>query len=359
MIRKLIAFLALAALGGCAQAQAVSPAVDFSGLRDDLAGNPTQILILGTPHLSGVTDEISVSDLALLKRRLEAFAPDIIAIESVSGRTCDTIRRYDALYEGVAERYCFDPSIALSSLQMTGPDAPLALFKALDALPENPRPSDRRRLAALFFAAGNPYSSAVQWLKLPAAERTIGDGVNQALKSAIEKRIASRNENMTLGGALAVTLGHEQVFPIDDHSADAVYFRTPDELSDVLQTMWDREFPRETALRSAAAAHLGSPEGVIDYYLAINAPDYQEMKVDSDIGMAAATPDADLIARHYVAWWQVRGLRMAANVIEAAANDPGAKVLVFVGTSHKPYFDAYLDQMLDVEIVDVGSVLAD
>jgi len=48
---------------------------------------------------------------------------------------------------------------------------------------------------------------------------------------------------------------------------------------------------------------------------------------------------------------------MAANIVEAAGNRPDAKVLVIVGASHKPYFEAYLDQMHHIELVDVDEVL--
>ena len=60
-----------------------------------------------------------------------------------------------------------------------------------------------------------------------------------------------------------------------------------------------------------------------------------------------------------MSWWQTRNLRMAANIVEAAGNQPGAKMLVIVGASHKAYFDAYLDQMQDWELVSVDAVLAD
>jgi hypothetical protein len=50
---------------------------------------------------------------------------------------------------------------------------------------------------------------------------------------------------------------------------------------------------------------------------------------------------------------------MAANVLEAAGNQPGAKVLVITGSSHKSYFDLYLDQMHDIELVSIESVLGD
>ena len=94
-------------------------------------------------------------------------------------------------------------------------------------------------------------------------------------------------------------------------------------------------------------------------YRFINAPAYQQATINADFGLAAATPDNDAVARQYVSWWQTRGLRMAANVVEAAGNEPGARMLVIVGSSHKAYFDAYLDQMHDWELIGVDAVLHD
>jgi hypothetical protein len=46
-----------------------------------------------------------------------------------------------------------------------------------------------------------------------------------------------------------------------------------------------------------------------------------------------------------------------ANIREAIALAPGARVLVITGSAHKPWFDAYLGMMVDVEIVDAEAVL--
>ena len=48
---------------------------------------------------------------------------------------------------------------------------------------------------------------------------------------------------------------------------------------------------------------------------------------------------------------------MVANIRAAMALRPGARVLNVVGSSHKPYYDAYLAMMADVDIVDVETVL--
>ena len=46
-----------------------------------------------------------------------------------------------------------------------------------------------------------------------------------------------------------------------------------------------------------------------------------------------------------------------ANIRETFRERPGARVLVVVGASHKPWFDSWLGQMQGVDIVDVRKVL--
>ena len=48
---------------------------------------------------------------------------------------------------------------------------------------------------------------------------------------------------------------------------------------------------------------------------------------------------------------------MVANIRATSGNHPGARVLVIVGASHKAYFDAYLDMMHEVKLVDPATVL--
>lgn len=48
---------------------------------------------------------------------------------------------------------------------------------------------------------------------------------------------------------------------------------------------------------------------------------------------------------------------MVSNVVAVFASHPGARVLNIVGASHKPYYDAYLNLMHDVKLVDAEEVL--
>ena len=48
---------------------------------------------------------------------------------------------------------------------------------------------------------------------------------------------------------------------------------------------------------------------------------------------------------------------MVANIRTAFGNRPGARVLNIVGASHKPYYDAYLDMMSDVKLIDAETII--
>ena len=63
--------------------------------------------------------------------------------------------------------------------------------------------------------------------------------------------------------------------------------------------------------------------------------------------------------RRYTLGWQARNLHMVSLIMVAATNKPGGRVLSIVGASHKPYFEVYLDQMHDIEIVNTDTILDD
>jgi len=333
---------------------------DFTGPDAELAGEPTRVLVLGSPHLAQLPKEIiPLEHLETVLDRLETFAPDVIAIEALSGLTCDQLLRHAQLYPGVADTYCYDPTAAQEAVGMTAPEARFAAEEALRSFPDAPTPADHTRLAALLLAAGERWSAALHWSYLDQSDRTASDEVSEEMATYLDRLVASRNESGSIGVALARRLGLMSVAAMDDHTADVIQARAPETLGAALQEMWSTPSTAAQEARQKQMGFVGSPASVLAGYRYMNSPEYQTITIDSDFGKAARTPDNDLVTRQYLAWWQTRGLRMAANVVEAAGNQPGARVLVIVGASHKSYFDAYLDQMQDIEIVDVDDVLTD
>lgn len=336
----------LAAVAG----QDYRPAFDPSRLKSPDA---LPVLVLGTPHLSAWPKDVQ-PDLAPLIDRLAKFEPAIITIESLSGPQCETLRRYRQRYTDTAESYCFDTAAARAATGLDLAQATEAADRLLADWPAVPAPAQRRRLAALFLAAGEPSSALVQWLRLPSTERRTGDGLDDALVAALEKQRVRRNEVTLIAAPLAARLGLERVYPVDDHTADFEP-QNARAYGAALQAAWaNPAAKRRLADYTLLDADLGKPGGVLAAYRAYNAPDHPRLIYDGDFGAALK---AGGYARQYAGWWETRNLRMAANIRDALAHRPGARALAIVGASHKGYYEAYLHQMHDVRLVDPAAVL--
>lgn len=61
--------------------------------------------------------------------------------------------------------------------------------------------------------------------------------------------------------------------------------------------------------------------------------------------------------RARAALWDARNLNMAARLRAATALEPGQRILLIVGVGHKPSLDSYLDQMMDVEVIQLASII--
>lgn len=348
----------IACIATCAMAVQAGAAEFHPGrLKGPKQGPRNELLVLGTPHLSQLPAGFQPAALGLLHERLAAWRPQAIAIEALSGAQCAFLRQYPARYQDTVASYCWDPSPARAA---TGLDVPAATEEAerlLAQWPAAPTPAQRRRLAALFLAGGERASALVQWLRLPDAERRGGDGLDERLVALLNELRTKRNEDYLIAAPLAARLGHERVYPMDDHSADRP--QADEKLAGAaIMKAWDNPATAKRRRDSDAwNARLGKPEDVLAMYRAVNAPGEARLAFDSDFGAALEEPSPQGFGRAYLGYWETRNLRMAANIRDVFAPRPGTRVLVLVGSSHKGYLDAYLDQMHDLRVADVRQVL--
>lgn len=358
--RTTIAALCLAALAsaGTAAGQRYRPAFQPDRLKGPPAGKPNEVLVLGSPHLSEYGENFRPEMLAPLIERLATWRPASIAIEKVSGLQCDSLRRYPVRYASTIKDYCPDPAEAA---QATGLDVPAANAEAerlLAAWPAEPAPAQRRRLAAVFLAAGESASALVQWLRLPAGERREGDGLNAALVALLNRQKDRRNEINLIAAPLAARLGHERLWSVDDHSADRPDPADPKAYGEAIQRAWDNPATNaRLAEDKALQAGLSQPGGLLKMYRAYNAPQGPLLAYRSDFGAALREPSPQAFGRSYVGYWETRNLRMVANIRDVLGQRPGSRLLAIVGASHKGYYEAYLNQMHDVLLTDANNLL--
>ena len=344
--------MGLAAFATTGEAQRFDPRA-----HREFAGPPSQVLVLGTPHLSGLPDTFKPEQLAPVLDKLAAWKPEIITIEALSGPQCEYLRRYASLHAGAAKDYCPDPSAAQAALGLDMAGATLAAADALNIWPVAPTPAQRRRLAALFLAGGDPTSALVQWLRLAPGERRAGDGLDATMIKMIEKAQGRRNENAQIAAVLAARLGLDRVYPTDDHTADDDASDDPAFEKAVGGAWQNPATEKRKADDAALTARLGEPGGMLALYRRYNDPGSAELVFASDFGAALKEPSPGRHGRRYVGWWETRNLRMVANIRAVLQRQPGAKLLTIVGASHKAYFEAYLDLMHDVKLADAQAVL--
>lgn len=342
-------------------AQTYRPDFDPAAHKGPRTGPANEVAVLGSAHLSQLPDRFRPEALAPLLDRLAAWKPQAIAIEALSGAQCDQLRRYPYRYADTVPDYCWDPAPAKAATGLDVPAATAAYEAMLATLPASPTPAERRKLAALFLAGGEPASALVQWLRLPVAERKAGEGLDATLVARLTKLETRRDESLMIAARLAARLGLQRVYAMDDHTADRSMPKTDEAAyGKAIQTAWDNPATKaRMAAIEAAQTDLATGAGVLAMYRGFNAPGQGQVAFDSDFGAALEEPSPQRFGRQYVAYWEVRNLRMAANIRDllAEAPGPGMRALVVVGASHKAYLEAYLNQMHDVRVVDIRPML--
>lgn len=332
------------------------PRLPVLGTKD--AAPTTTILVLGTAHLSRAPKGFTVASLDPVMTRLAAFRPDIITVEQLSGETCDLMARHPTVYDPADVRqYCHDTSDARKATGRDVPEAIADVRKTLKQWPAAPKPAERRRLTALFLASGDDTSAAVQWLQLPESERMPGDGMDQTLVDAMNKRITSNtNESVIIAARLAAKLGLQRVYPIDDHTGDNLEIDDADAYGKAVSAAWATAEKERKPMNDAQDKLLAEGQ-MLALYRSLNQPENMARQSRTDFGAALTDRSPQHYGQLYVAGWEIRNMRMAANIHATFGATPGLRVLSIVGATHKPWLDGLLGQMQGVEIVDAGQVL--
>lgn len=96
---------------------------------------------------------------------------------------------------------------------------------------------------------------------------------------------------------------------------------------------------------------------LLPLYRFLNSQDSLRTHAEANIVEPMRSQSPEGYPQMWVAGWEIRNLRMVANIRETFRERPGARVLAIVGVSHKPWFDNWLGQLQGADIVDVAQVL--
>ena len=322
----------------------------------DLTVPTTQVMVLGTAHLSRYKDKLTQDDLEPLMERLETYAPDIITVENSSGMTCSRVRAYPLEHDKIADSYCFDGAPYRAESGLAVAEASFKARKMLLDWPEAPTAAQRRQLAAAFLASEESVSALVQWFQLDEQDRIAGDGLGPISVAFLKRSSQSLDESRSIAARLAARRGLEQVHYADDHGSYYYAEGERDAYGARLNELWEKDNESCLARYKISDTKLTGGD-ILEGYRFMNTQDYGLKQMDCDWKRTMNDDAPEQYGRKYTLGWQARNLRMVALIMTAAVNEPGGKVLSIVGASHKPYFEAYLDQMHDVEVVSTDEIL--
>ena len=339
---------------------ATSPFTPPLGALPPVAGARTRVLNLGSPHLSEFA-ALKPAMLDPLIANLARFRPTIITIEGVAGEQCDLMSRAPK-YKDAWDSYCVDPAPAQKATGLTQQQAEAASEATFDRWnrPGAPAPtaSDRRKAALVLLAANERGSAWVQWLRLAPADRIAADGLDAELVKMLDRDGKKANESYNVAAVLAARLGLDRIYAVDDHTSDGALLHAGKEYGDALNARWAgfRSDPLYLAYAKRSKAVVDGPS-LLSLYRYLNDPATLSAQIHGDFGGALSDARSAPYGRQYAAWWDVRNLRMAANIRAAMAEHPGARVLNIVGASHRPWYDGWMRQMSDVEVVPLSPYL--
>lgn len=348
----LVAFTCLAG----AQPLRAEPITNVNGLP------PAEILILGTRHLYDIKDKYDPSILAALLERLEEFNPDLIAIEASRGREIAAMELQPARHSDALNPYAYAQrslgGVAQARLAVNWSVAQ----DVVDAGIEVGQDDESRTDAILHYLAAYDYFTALLiWYRGSDEFKASFSENNKSVADEFARRLESTNEFYSVALPLAAKLGHDRLYPVDDHTdsgaMDAAVLTMPGGWDSMMAIYGDIEshpYLVEQKSRFKAAAEAGD---VVPYYRWLNLPEtgvrdeafqwvpLMSQDIDSRIGSAR------------LAAWEARNLRTASHLSELMITNPGKRVLYLVGSGHKPILDRLFSGMSWIRVVPAAEVL--
>ena len=326
----------------------------------------TTVFVLGTPHLSGVADRFEPSMVDSLIAALDAFGPDAIAIEKISGRQTAAMERWGGPWDDIVERFAGTFLYYGHRVQeKTGwtwseahqrADSLLVVARSKDKL------ASRTRLTLIqsLTAAYRLPSAVLQWSHLAPDAREASTSIPDTVVTALNKRLDAANEVYSIARRLAHERGHSRLYPIDHQAEKDLAIPIFRPLMKAIGDSIQKAMNAHPVLRRAdSLENAGLKTGeLLPMYRYLNRDEVGRADVSTQWESMLDVDLPNAMGRKWLALWETRNLHMVGHIRRVTAQHPGGRVLVIVGSSHKPFFDAYLRQMMGVRVIDGAEVLS-
>lgn len=318
----------------------------------------SEVLILGTYHLAQI-DNFQTEMLDPLVNKLDAANFNVVAIENMPLQTITDIdsredRAFTALINKIGTKRLNFAREMQEKLNVSRVQADSMVNRLMDE--RDMSQTTTRTYIQHLIAAGDLNSAAMMYDR--AAQQTkdqIKRNLSADLQAELFKILKSKNEINQIAIRLADLEGLKKLFYIDDLQDESILLKYyPDFIKDYqanatrVDSLMDKSVVEDIAF---AKARSKKQKNLMPLYRYLNSENY--MKHDFvgqwEIWFKTNFESKSDLARYYL--WEMRNLSIAANILKVIARNPGKKILVVIGASHKSFLEKYLSRVSHVNLL--------
>jgi len=322
----------------------------------------TNIMILGVPPLNVLRKDFSPALLDSLILILKKYNPAIICIDGISPKEIEYFSMMDDYHSRLVNTLApKEKELA----ELVRKKNKLTYSKAIsftDSIFNSGRKSftvsERTELIKNLLASFDIYSAALQWDYFTSEEKRKAE-LDNKIKEELETLSRSNDENSSIGIRLAKEKKIQRLYPVNDYS-DKIYL---DKISDKLyEEMLISEVylnSRKDILDLETDKKLKqslSKKNLLPFFKHINSSEYILMATNKNWGIYYRMFLDSGLDRARASLWEMKCLRIAANIREVSSFYPGKNILVIIDVSAKPFLEQYLKSMGDVKISQLNDL---
>jgi len=324
----------------------------------------TKVLILATHHISSYEDDFSPTFLDSLINVLEDYSPTIIGVEELSGAQIAGMERrggpYDSWLISFARKQLEYGRKTQKALDISWRKANMTADSLLRKVQSAKYIADNTRLELINYllASYRLHTAALQWSYLSKKEQSNQSVLPGSTAKALSETFNSADETSSISLRLAHRLNLQRVYPIDDHLEKDYYSKVESQLEEALdystvQSVKNASYlvKFEDLLRQGVEDSTWFP-----LYKYMNFPAYVDKNEEKE-WRNIFLESSNEILRSRLALWEERNLRTSAHIRSATAHQPGGRVLITIGASHKSFLDSYLKEMMGIKIIHLSDLL--
>lgn len=319
----------------------------------------TQILILGTPHLTQIK-EFEPAMLNNVISKLDSSSFDAVCIEKMPDMLLyDVYNRNDKTFNGVTGGRWGKAYLSLADTVQKVRS--IKFLEAEDSITnilkrETLTPEERKELFYYYLASTDIPSAALQYQYLEVQHSLFQTEFDKYLIDQIQNEIKTNSEFYTLALPLAFHQKLNRIEAINDFQDEALLMK------------YHPEFGKDCQEHSEQLSSISSKpvyqkmmkltkQSVIDndlsdLYSFVNSEEYMAQDYNAQWKIWLETNFSSQSDRARFSLWQMRNLQIAANILNVVSQHAGEKIIVIIGSSHKGFLESYLSQIEDVELLD-------